>query len=87
MHCIWDVCVREKSATVFREDVMEYCDAHSSFLSRQEIDEGHRSAFTTIGPANHYVKVYKKYGLIELRPKGIRFCQPKFPGDLLQDEL
>ena len=86
IQCIYDVCIRERSSTVMREDVMQYLDAHSNFLSREEIDEHHRGAFSRIGSSAHYIKQDKKHGLIELQPLGIRFCEDHFPGRLIQDE-
>lgn len=91
MHCIWNVCMQQRSATIFRDDLIRYCGmpsmhARRDLISPEEIDEKHRAMFTTIGSSRHFIRVDKRGGIIELRQPGQLFCEDHFDGILVTDE-
>lgn len=87
MKCIWKVCIQERSRTIFRDDIMAYCDSHTDFLSRAEIDDQHRTPFTTVGQGHHFIKIDRKHGLVTLTEKyGEPFCMQEFGGRLALDD-
>lgn len=92
MHCIWEVCKRERSADVFRKDLLAYCDSNREYASiREELVTGHNHAFHQITSARHLVKTVqdksKSWHLIKLLDKGQEFCADEFSGVLVQDEF
>ena len=91
MHCIWNVCIQHRSATIFRDDLIRYCGmpnvrARTDLISPEEIDEKHRAMFTTIGRGHHFIRLDKQGGIIELRQPGQLFCEDNFDGILVTDE-
>lgn len=65
---------------------MQYCDTSESRISCEEINDQHRSPFTSIGRGRHFVKIDKRGGTLELKETGQEFCADTFGGVLVTDE-
>lgn len=86
MHCIWEVCIQQQSAAIFREDLMRFCDRAEAWISREEINAQHRSMITSIRSGRHYIKIDKPGQIFTLTDKGQKFCADAFGGILVTDE-
>lgn len=85
------MCNQDRSATIFRDDLIQYCGkpsvrARSDLISPEEIDEMHRAMFRTIGRGHHFIRLDKQGGIIELRQPGQLSCEDNFDGMLVTDE-
>lgn len=86
MHCIWEVCIQQRSAAIFRGDLMQFCDRAEAWISREEINAQHRSMITSIGSGRHYIKIDKPGQIFTLTDRGQIFCADAFGGVLVTDE-